>query len=274
MLTLGVRAHDYGKAAPQVLCQAIAQDGWQTIQLAFKKAIDGVTDYHDITPALTETMRLALVQHHLTVGVLGVYVNPAHADEAVRRASVEEFLAGIPRAAALQAGCIGTETTNMAHQPAGTTRAEALAQLKKSLAEILPVAEQYGVTVGIEPVAYHSMATPRLTQEVLRDMQSKNLKVIFDPVNLFTTAAAKTQTALWDEAFSYFGGDIAAVHMKGVRVEKGVLVSTDFAHSCIDYAYIFAQLRTLRRRLPVLREEINPQYAKIDYAFLHALTEG
>ena len=62
------------------------------------------------------------------------------------------------------------------HQPAGTTRAEALAQLKKSLAEILPVAEQYGVTVGIEPVAYHSMATPRLTQEVLRDMQSKNLK--------------------------------------------------------------------------------------------------
>ena len=57
----------------------------------------------------------------------------------------------------LGAGCIGTETTSMEKQPAGTTRKEAQELLCRSLADILPAAEALGVTVAVEPVTYHSM---------------------------------------------------------------------------------------------------------------------
>lgn len=48
----------------------------------------------------------------------------------------------------------------MSKQPAGTTREEAQELLCRSLAEILPTAEELGVTVGIEPVTLHSMNSP------------------------------------------------------------------------------------------------------------------
>ena len=100
-------------------------------------------------------------RHHVWVGVLGTYVELAIDDEAERRRNLADFKSQLAVCGALGAGCIGTETTSMALQPAGTSRERAQYLLCKSLEEILPEAERLGVTVGIEPVFWHSMNTPR-----------------------------------------------------------------------------------------------------------------
>lgn len=273
MLTVGVRAHDYGCGEPQEKFASIAQDGWKTIQLACKKSIAGVHSSADVTRALTDKIAASLRQNRLTVGVLGAYEELASGDDAMRKQAVKEFIAYLPVAKSLAAHCVGTETTNRAAQPF-TPQNEATRHLAHSLGEILPVAENLGVMVAIEPVYYHTMATPEQTREILRMMQSRNLKVIFDPVNLLSPAEEADQYALWQRSFEAFAPDIAAVHMKGVRFINGEAISVNFADSTVDYAYIFKELRRLPQDLPILREEAVVANGKNDFAFLQNLCEG
>lgn len=270
MNQIGARAHDYGRAAPDALLGRIAADGWQTVQLAMTKCIQGVNGWADVTGPRVEEVRRALAAHHLSVAVLGAYVELSLADETARAAAVANFRAQLPRAKALGAGCVGSETTNMAKQP-GVTRQEAFRCLERSVAAILPDAEALGVTVAVEPVFYHAMATPELTRQLLADMQSPALAVIFDPANLFSPEDAPRQQALWQRAFDCFGDKIAAVHIKGVRIEGGKPVSCSLEQSQVDYAAVIRLLRQTGREPPLLREEAVPARAASDLAFLRGL---
>ena len=99
-------------------------------------------------------------KHNIAVAVLGTYVELAIADEVQRSANAADFKSQLAVCKALNAGCIGTETTGMHKQPAGTTRERAQYMLCKSLETILPEAERLGVTVAIEPVVGDSTNTP------------------------------------------------------------------------------------------------------------------
>lgn len=270
---IGVRAHDYGRDTASGLLTRIANDGWQAVQLAMPKALQNVNGWNGVTADAVEEARAALVQSGVSLAVLGVYIDPSLVNEQARRDNVAIFMRELSTAKTLNAGCIGTETTNMASQP-GVTRAEALDALRKSLSEILPEAERLGVTVGIEPVFYHAMATPEDTRAVLADMRSSALRVIFDPGNLYSPEEAPCQHALWQRAFDAFGDAIAAVHIKGVRQENGKMCSCSFADSELDYAGIFRLLRQASVQPPILREEAAPARAQEDRAFLAGLLGG
>ena len=134
---LGARGHDFGRHDPETLFSSIGQAGFACTQLAFTKAVEGVKSYADVTPALVERARAAAAASGVGIAVDGTYVELSYADEDKRRAEVAKVLSQIPVAKALGAGCMGSETTNMAKQP-GVTRKEAQEALLRSLGEILP----------------------------------------------------------------------------------------------------------------------------------------
>ena len=171
---------------------------------------------------------------------------------------------------ALGAGCIGTETTSMEKQPAGTTREEAQELLCRSLADILPAAEALGVTVAVEPVTYHSMNSAAATRHILDTMRSPNLKVIFDMSNLVDAGNVGAQDRIWNDVGELLGDQIVAVHFKGQAfAPDGGLLHTSLEDSLTDYAGAFAMLRQLPQdALPVLREEAVPARAGSDIAFM------
>lgn len=272
MNLIGVRAHDYGRAEPEALLAAVAADGWQAVQLAPPKCFSGADGWDGVTPELMERARRALSENNLTAAVYGAYVELGAADEAVRAEAVRVFRAQLPFAKALGAGCVGSETTRSDAQP-HVTRAKALACLERSLEAILPDAEALGVTVALEPVFRHTMATPELTRRVLADMASPALRVIFDPANLFSPEDAPRQQALWERAFEAFGERICAVHIKGARIEDGQTVRCPLEESEVDYSFVFRLLRQTGAEPPILREEAVPAHAARDLAFLRALLQ-
>lgn len=267
----GARAHDYGKQRPASLFEKIRNDGFEGIQLAFKKAIYGVESFSDITPELVQNVQNCCENARLAVPVLGVYIEPSCVDEVLRQKSVQEFCSSFPFAKTLNAGCVGTETTKMANQP-GVSRKDAINSLFLSLNQILPMAENYNVDVAIEPVYYHAVNTPELTKTVLDTMRSPHLKVIFDPVNLLSKEEFPNQRRLWSRCFSCFGESITAVHIKGIKLdESGVLQKASLEESILNYPDVFDGLRALNRDLFVMREEVIPDRAKQDIAFLKDL---
>lgn len=274
MVQIGVRGHDYGRDTPNGLFERIHSDGFSCVQLAIRKAIRGVEKFSDITPEVLDSINSARERSQMTIAVLGVYIEPSLADKRLRSVNVDEFVRSIPFAKQLDAVCMGTETTRMEKQP-GVTRKEALRCLMDSLDKIMPAAEEKGITVAIEPVSTHTLATPELVTEMLKTIQSPNLKVIFDPANLFSKETMNSQRSLWDRCFQCFGSKIIAVHMKGVRLdETGGLIACDLSESILDYRYIFDQLNKIPQNYNVLREEVNPSNAKKDRLFLQNLLDA
>ena len=266
---VGARLHDYGKGTPDELFARVSADGFAAVQLAYKKCVPTVKSYAGITEALVNDTIAAEKAHNIQVAVLGTYVELA-INDARRLQNVADFKSQLAVCKALGAGCIGTETTKMCDQPAGTTREEAQELLCRSLAEILPVAEELGVTVGVEPVTYHSMNSAAATRHILDTMRSPNLKVIFDLSNLVDADNVNAQDRIWNDIGELVGDKIVAVHFKGQAFNPdGSLLHTSLEDSLTDYAEAFAMLRQLPQEvLPVLREEAVPARAASDIAFM------
>ena len=262
---VGARLHDYGKGTPDELFGKVSADGFAAVQLAYKKCVPSVKSYADVTDALVAETVAAEKAHRIQVAVLGTYVELAINDES-RLCNVADFKSQLAVCKALGAGCIGTETTAMSKQPAGTTRAQAQELLCRSLAEILPAAE----ALGIEPVTYHSMNSAAATRHILDTMRSPNLKVIFDMSNLVSAENADEQDRIWYDMGALLGDQIVAVHFKGQAfAPDGSLLHTSLEESRTDYAGAFAMLRQLPQpALPVLREEAVPARAAGDIAFM------
>lgn len=266
---VGARLHDYGKGSPDELFGRVAADGFAAVQLAYKKCVPFVRSYADVTDALVAETVAAEKAHSIQVAVLGTYVELAINDES-RLKNAADFKSQLAVCKALGAGCIGTETTSMEKQPAGTTREEAQELLCRSLADILPAAEALGVTVAVEPVTYHSMNSAAATRHILDTMRSPNLKVIFDMSNLVDAGNVSAQDRIWNDVGELLGDQIVAVHFKGQAfAPDGGLLHTSLEDSLTDYAGAFAMLRQLPQdALPVLREEAVPARAGSDIAFM------
>ena len=268
---IGARGHDFGRQTPEALFSAIGQAGFRCTQLAFTKAIEGVKSYADVTPSLVEAARAASKASNVGIAVDGTYVELSYADEEKRKAEVAKVLSQIPVAKALGAGCMGSETTNMAKQP-GISRKEAQEALLRSLGEILPACEEQGVLFAVECGYYHALITPAAVKWVLDTMASPNLRVICDFANYVgpENVSVDAQRRLWDKVGSWYGDKIVAVHFKGQNFQPdGTLYSTSLEDSCVDYAGGFEMLRQMpQASLPVLREEAVPARAASDIAFM------
>jgi len=264
-MIIGVRAHDYGKQSPFGLFTSISNDGWKAVQLAFPKAIEGVDSFDDVTAEIANEVRVALTESGVSVAVLGVYVDPALTDEEKRKEQVRFLQQALPHAKTLEAGCVGTETS---------VRGEGadIRALYRSLEELLPEAERLGVNIGIEPVHRHTLHTPELTKQMLKDFPSPNLRIIFDPLNLLTPDAIGKQNDLWKRCMDCFGEFIVAIHMKGASAEldsNGMLADVPFRASVLDHKALFALLRALPVSTPILREGAIPAEAMSDIEFIN-----
>lgn len=268
---IGARGHDFGRQTPEKLFQAIGEAGFACTQLAYTKAIEGVSGYGDVTPALVAQTQEAIQRSGVQAAVYGTYVELSYVDEERRRAETAKVLGQIGNAKLLGSVCMGSETTSMTKQP-GVTRREAQEALLRSLAEILPACEEQGVLFGVECVYHHAMNTPEAVKMVLDTMASTNLRVIFDLANYIGAEDADldAQRRIWDKAANWYGDKIAAVHFKGQAFRPdGSHFSTSLEESVIDYAGGFAMLRQLpQAALPVLREEAVPARAASDIAFM------
>ena len=266
---LGARGHDLGRGNVRVIFSLMYQDGWSCTQLAFKKLIDGVKGYEDVTPELIKEVEAAMREVPMDVAVLGTYVEMGIMDEERRKKEVADFISQIPVCKALNIPCMGSETTSIQKQPAGTTFTDSQKQLLKSLEAIMPEAERQGVIVAIEPVYHHALNTVETTKMVLDSIKSPNLKVIFDPANLMSSEWVDKQDVLYGRAIEAFGELITAVHFKGVCYDENGRRPCRLEESVVDYAAAFHAMKGLPQEvIPVLREEAVPMIAKEDQAFM------
>ena len=266
-MKIGVRAHDFGRLSPEILAERLSAAGVEAVQLAIPKAIAGADSYHAVSDALLDRIRAAFAGRSIAIAVLGCYIDPAHPDEAGRARQVDTFRRGIYCAAAVGAGCIATETSVFTGPEAA--RADAFDRLCGSLDSLLPEARRAGVTVGIEPVAAHTVNSPGMVTALFKRFEGGGLAAVFDPVNLLQPGLVRDQNRLWESCLYAFGDAIAAVHIKEVIPSGDTLQDCPPGEGVMDYGRVIAPwLREHKPDIALLREGGLPGAAERELAWM------
>lgn len=253
MIQIGIRLHDVNTTKEKQFqtleerAKTARAEGFSCVHLALGKVIPGVVfDEAAMTEGLAMRVKRVFGQNELDVAVLGCYLNLAHPDPAKRKDIQSRYYANI-RVAALAGACmVGTETgaPNEAYkyEPA-CHGAEALDTFIRNLAPVAEEAEKRGVTLAIEPVWNHIVWNPDRALEVIRSIGSRNLRIIFDPVNLLSMENVEDRERVIGEAMDKLCDRIAMVHLKDFARENGKLKSVAAGTGEMDYSDILSFLK-------------------------------
>lgn len=192
MIRIGCRAHDYGKHTPVQLAHILHTAGYTGAQLAMPRAIEGIEDFASVTDAQLSAIFQAFDTEDIEITVLSCYMDLSAPDEPTRLAGVENVKRCLRYAKQVGARMVGSETswTALSDEEKALRRPLML----DSLQRIAEEAVRLDAVFGVEPVAIHPLCSPEILAELLQAVDApNNIKVIFDPVNLFTTRMPRMQ---------------------------------------------------------------------------------
>jgi len=274
MIRIGARAHDFGTLTPAELAGRLASRGLCCAQVALNKAIAGLNlKPGDLNPGLAWEVGQCFRENHVQIAVLGCYINPVNPEEGPRNELLRFFKDHLRYVGDMGGSLVGLETgtPNAAYAPDPNTGNEATFQaLVRSMAELVETAQFYGVKVAVEAVTHHTISTPAKMKRLLDEIQSPNLVVIHDPVNLISADNFKEQQRLIEEPFQLYGDEIAIIHAKDFKVENGLYQQVATGFGQLDYALLCNLISQKKPGISILLEDSGPDSVEHCIRHIHS----
>ncbi len=272
MINIGIRAHDIENLPLEELVQVIANKGLTSVQLALSKSLEGVnTELGSLSPGLARYVGSVFSKHNVQIAVLGCYFNMIHPDLVERKKGIERFKEHIRYARDFGCSIVATETGNVNPEIFYTEenfKEEPFLEVVESVLELVKEAEKFGVIVGIEAGVNHPVYSPKVMKRLLDSINSNNLQVILDPVNLLTIDTYQNQEEIFQEAMDLFGDRVIILHAKDFIIENNQLVPTAVGKGLLNYEYILNEIKKKKPFINILLEETKEPFINESIAFL------
>lgn len=271
-MRIGIRAHDVKYAPLDELIPNIHNQGFHCMHIALSKSIkEFKPEISTMTPGLAMYIKELCAENKVDVAVLGCYLNLCNPNPEQHKKIVEKYKAHIRFASILGCGVVGTETgavnEEYKYEPANHSE-EALETFIENLRPIVKYAEQFGVIFAIEPVWKHIVYTVERARKVLDAIDSPNLQIIFDPVNLLCVDNIDKQDEIIEKAFELLGDDIAVVHCKDYVVEGNELKSIAAGTGSINYPLLLKKIKEYKPYVHCTLENTVPENAVATREFM------
>lgn len=276
-MQLGIRLHDIKKAPLEERLSIAHEQGFACGHLALSKVISEYpVDDGALTPGYALYLKKLFAKNELDIAVLGCYLNLANPNLESLNKIRKRYLTHIRFASLLDVGVVGTETGAVNEEYKFEERnhsEEALDIFIHNVRPVVEYAEKMGVIFAIEPVYKHIVCNPKRARRVLDEINSPNLQIIFDPVNLLDISNYKNRDEIIEEAMELLGDDIAMIHIKDFVVEDGKLVSVAAATGEMDYTKIMKFIRERKPYVHVTLENTVPENAVAAREYIQNLWE-
>lgn len=264
-MQFGIRLHDAVQAPLEERLKIVKEQGFTCAHLALSKVIsENSVAESALTPGYAMYLKRLFAKNELDVAVLGCYLNLANPDPGKLRAIQNKYMANIRFAAQLGAGVVGTETgaPNVEYKfEEACWNEESLQIFIKNLRPVVKYAEQMGVLFAIEPVVRHIVCNPVRARRVLDEIDSPNLRIILDPVNLLEIYNYEKQDEILDEAIELLGKDVAVLHVKDFVVKDGKLVSVAVGQGQCHWDRIIPYMKKEKPFMHATLENTKPENA-------------
>ena len=254
-MQLGIFAKTFTRPSLEGVFDAVASHGFHLTQFNFSCA--GLPNLPKrVEPEVlarirreTEARKLQIVAMSGTFNM--IHPDPEHRQEGLRGLRVLAEACrqlGVPFISL----CTGTRDPQdmWRHHPENQS-ADSWRDLTHTLSEALVIAEQFNVTLGVEPEVSNVVDSPRKGRRLLDEMKSKHLKIIFDGANLFPAGTLPQMRSTLDQAIELLGPDIVIAHAKDLDQdgEAGHLAA---GKGLLDYDHYLFRLQQAGFQGPLL----------------------
>jgi L-ribulose-5-phosphate 3-epimerase len=271
-MNIGIRAHDFEIRPLEDLVKEIAGKGFTSVQLALSKSFAEInTEKGSLSPGLAHHIGRAFSRKDIQIAVLGCYFNMIHPDPVERRYGIERFKEHIRFARDFGCSIVATETGNVHPEISYTEenfKEEPFLEVVESVRELVKEAEKFGVIVGIEAGVNHPVYSPKVMKRLLDTIDSHNLQVILDPVNLLTVDTYKNQEEIFQEAMELFGDRVVVLHAKDFIIENNQLLPTAVGKGLLNYEFILNTIKKKKPFINILLEETKEPFIDDSMAFI------
>ena len=237
-MELGIFAKTFSGPLPATL-QAVKAAGLHRIQFNF--ACAGLPSMPDAVDESTRTaIETALRQTPLAIEAVSGTFNMIHPNPAERLAGLRRLDVIFRQCNWLNTNlvtlCTGTRNpTDMWTAHPDNNRPDAWYDLRQTLDAALLLADQHDLLLGIEPETSNVISSVDKAVQLLRDVNSPRLRIIFDPANLFEHEALPIIRDRIAHGLDKLGPYIISAHAKDrnaqgrvVAAGKGILPYPDF----------------------------------------------
>jgi sugar phosphate isomerase/epimerase len=248
---IGIRLHDTIEGSFEEKAAFIKSQGFSHIHLALSK-VGMSSKPADLTPAYADSIKNTLGETKICV--LGCYKNLGAKLFDVLKS---EYEANILMSKSLGAAVVGTESATDAAK--SNHSAKSYKCVIDNIAALMQTAEENGVIFAVEPVYKHIIHDTETALSMLRDIRSKNLKIIFDPVNLLDISNIDDRDRLFAEFIDKLGEYIKVIHIKDFVIDNGELKSVGAGFGEMGDSY--KNIMKFAGVLPISLENTTPETA-------------
>ena len=273
-MQVGIRLHDVAQGTIEQRVHTAREQEFSCAHIALSKLCDYKMTIPELTPGWAMYLKKVFAREDVDIAVLGCYLNLATPDKEELLRTQEIYKAHLRFASILGCGVVGTETgapnTEYRFEKACHTE-EALQTFITNLQPVVRCAENFGVILALEPVYNHIMWNPKQTRKVLDAIDSPNLRIIFDPVNLLDISNYEKREEIFAEAMESFGDEIAVIHLKDFKVEAGRFVSCAAGTGMMNFDAILKFVKQHKPYVHATLEDTGPENAVQAREFIEKL---
>ena len=219
-MEIGIRLHDTAGSNLEEHLRNAKEQGFSCVHIAMSKVVPGfkMADAPELlTDALADEVRGLLEKYNQRCVLLGCYLNLCSPDLSAHERTLMNYRAHLRFGKKIGALMVGTETgaPNIGYKSCPECRTEE--SLRLFIERVKPVvrwAEEEGMIFAIEPVTRHIVCTAERCQRVLAEVQSENLRVILDAVNLLDRENVHQAQEVVTDAIARLGDSAELLHIK------------------------------------------------------------
>ena len=241
-MRIGIRLHDTKECEIKERLQIVHDQGFCCAHIALAKTTGLPKETGALTPGYALWLKKVFADANVDIAVLGNYQNLAHPDPMKLKEIQDRYCAHLRFASLLGCGMVGTETgapnEDYHYDKEANRSKEALEIFINNLKPVVEYAEKCGVIMAIEPVYKHIVWNPKRAREVLDRIESPNLQIIFDPVNLIDPECLDARDEVMAEAMDILAPEIAMIHLKDYVMEDGEMKAVGCGFGEMDYRSI------------------------------------
>jgi sugar phosphate isomerase/epimerase len=275
-MKLGIFAKTFVRPGFADAFSAVKAHGLQCLQFNFSCAgLPTLPDSIELT--LLQEIRVGLSRWSLDMAAVSGTCNLIHPEPERRAKNLRNLQLLIRGCRALGTRvvtlCTGTrDAFDMWRGHPENQSREAWRDLVKALEQLLPVAQECSVALGVEPEPSNVIDTAPKARKLLDEMKSPCLKIVFDAANLVNPGTLTRQRELFSNAIGLLGEDIVLAHAKDLTSDPGS-VHVAPGKGALDYTLYLSLLKQSGFEGPLIMHGLEEGEVASATAFLKARLE-
>jgi len=248
-MELGIFAKTFGRQSVEEVLDAVQAHGLSSMQ--FNMSCAGLPSMPEqIDPELAAHIGKQCERRAIRMSAVSGTFNMAHPDGRNRRQGIARLRTLAAASSELGTSiitlCTGTrDRENMWRQHPDNHSNEAWHDLMETLEAAVAIAEEFQVTLGIEPEQANIISDAQRAKRLLDEISSPNVKIVMDAANLYNPNQEISLNDVLSESFHLLGEHIVLAHAKDIA-KDGESEFVAAGQGILDYGHYLKLLAEYR----------------------------